>query len=461
MARLTYSYIFTNVHKYDETGSYTGLQIASKLNQKNGQNYKLIDAIDIDWNGAWLQLTNSYIHNTEDLFISINQIPSLPDIEFIKNKLTELTEDVEYIVNTAITQSNLSEILNNYQKTIHAGEYIRISENNVISAYGLLGYDLATQIFANKVDLNDLVDNLKNNYYTKSETEEKASEISIQNISDIVIKGADERYNDLEKVSNWILSHTTYIDDNFLDFNNRLNRIDDALGYIIYDPKIGEYTYTDGVLKETHDLQIKTEAIENSIQEAIEQSYIAYNMSYSVVETIGVKSSKAEFVKLTQEEIDILNYEYANNLPFSIQVYSIKSDNQSEIPIIDTYNPNADLIYYKYINEVEATGLHKDIEDIEQIANNANEFAKTSLYRLYTSTQGTSYASLTLNPQYYNENDTSYTRRITLNVDEADINKDNGIIEKDGLITTFSLSNTLSYISTFEVIETNNNENNG
>ena len=38
MARLTYSYIFTNVHKYDETGSYTGLQIASKLNQKNGQN---------------------------------------------------------------------------------------------------------------------------------------------------------------------------------------------------------------------------------------------------------------------------------------------------------------------------------------------------------------------------------------------------------------------------------------
>ena len=65
MAKLSYSERFTNVKKYDEAGSYIGLQIVSKLNQKNGQDYKLLDSIDIDWNGAWLAVANAYINNTE------------------------------------------------------------------------------------------------------------------------------------------------------------------------------------------------------------------------------------------------------------------------------------------------------------------------------------------------------------------------------------------------------------
>ena len=91
MSKLSYSSRFTNVNKYDETGSYTGIQIASKLNQKNGQDYKLLDAIDIDWNGAWLAVAGSYINNTEELLDAIDKIGELSDFTWINNTLNNLT----------------------------------------------------------------------------------------------------------------------------------------------------------------------------------------------------------------------------------------------------------------------------------------------------------------------------------------------------------------------------------
>ena len=44
MASFTYHERFTNVRKYDDaSNTFTGIKIASKLNQKNGEDYKLVD----------------------------------------------------------------------------------------------------------------------------------------------------------------------------------------------------------------------------------------------------------------------------------------------------------------------------------------------------------------------------------------------------------------------------------
>jgi len=481
MAKLTYNEIFTNVRKYDENGAYTGLQIASKLNQKNGQDYKLIDAIDIDWNGAFLRITGSYINNTEDLFESINNIADLSDLEWIRERINTLTENVDTILSTYVTKSELEEILSQYQKPISAGENITIDENNVISTYGLITSELANELFTKQTDFNDLVNLLHEDYYTKSETTEVAGEITIATINDVIIKNADEKYNDLEKISNWILSQPESITEDFEIFNNRLNRIDEALGYVIYDSDLDTYTYTNGLLYETHNLQIQTGELNDrmvnlestvelfgvkanqaydtanvaydmaydaymSSASSTEMAYQAYEMAYTSVIKIGNKSTKERYEELTQEDIDLLNEN-----PDAIQVYAIREDNQSGIPLPDFYNPDSGLIYYKYIPYVEGTGIYKELEDTQEIAYEAKDIANNSLFRLHATTSGTTYADLTLSPD---ENDGTGHRTINLNIDEAQINKDNGEIEQDGLITTFSLANTISYISSFEIIET-------
>ena len=482
MARLTYNEIFTNVHKYDETGAYTGLQIASKLNQKNGQDYKLIDAVDIDWNGAFLRITGAYINNTEDLFESINNIADLSDLEWIREKINTLTENVDTILSTYVTKTELDEILAQYQKPISAGENITIDNDNVISTYGLITSELANELFAKELDFEELVKHLDEDYYTKTETAEVAGQITLATIQSNVIKNADEKYNDLEKISNWILSQPESITEDFEIFNNRLNRIDEALGYVMYNEEFDTYTYTDGLIYETHNLQIQTSELntrmgnlENTVEDfgikanqayntantaydmayeaytasnsSSEMAELAYEMAYTSVVKIGNRSEDERFEELTQEDIDLLNED-----PNAIQVYAIRDDNHSGIPLPDYYNPDSGLVYYKFIEAVEGTGIYKELEDVVDIANEAKESADNALFRLHTDRRGTTYAYLSLSPD---ENDGSGHRTITLNVDEAEINKDNGEIEQDGLITTFSLSNTLSYISTFEIIEVN------
>jgi len=56
----------------------TGILVASAIEQKNGQNYRLVNGIDIDWNDAKLTyiyaVTNSYISDTSDLLHLIDDI---------------------------------------------------------------------------------------------------------------------------------------------------------------------------------------------------------------------------------------------------------------------------------------------------------------------------------------------------------------------------------------------------
>lgn len=527
MARLTYSEIFTNVHKYNEDGSYTGLQIASKLNQKNGQDYKLIDAIDIDWNGAWLEKAQTYINTTEDLFTTINNIADLAELQWVKDKINELDDTVETIIATYVTQEQLDEILNHYQKPVSGGEHITVNSENIISTYGLLTPEEADERFVSIPRFEDFVESVSENYYTKSETEYVAMGIAKDIVRVDVIKGADERYNDLEKISNWILSQSSFVPVNYEDIINdgsikyyrydeatdtyilvdsdyinehpdeqyyiekennlseleeKVNRLDDAVGFKIYDETLGKYTYTDGLLKDVHQLEIKTDTLSENVDElrtevtefqkktniAYETANIAYDMAYIAYEasagsdeiareayamaydakvTIGIPHSYGYYTELTEEDIALLNED-----PNAIETYSFNENPSSSIPLPDYYDKDSGTIYYKYVPEILATGFYKDLEETSNLAYDAKSSADNALFRLYSRTEGTTYADLILSP---NENDGSNRRSIILNIDEAEIDKDSGEISQDGFITTVSLANTLSYISSFDIIETN------
>ena len=96
MAKLTYNNeIFTNVDKWSWDGTsydFKGILLSSKLNQKNRQDYKLLDAIDIDWDGAWVKSLNTYINNTEDLINILDSLNKNSNIDFINNELERIWE---------------------------------------------------------------------------------------------------------------------------------------------------------------------------------------------------------------------------------------------------------------------------------------------------------------------------------------------------------------------------------
>ena len=479
MSKLSYSSRFTNVNKYDETGSYTGIQIASKLNQKNGQDYKLLDAIDIDWNGAWLAVVGSYINNTEELLDAIDRIGELSDLTWINNTLNNLTENVDNIISSYISKEEIGRILDEYQKPLIPGTNISISEDNVISTYELLTTTDAASQYATINSLNDFTKHVINNYYDKTQTNSAIYSQAYYAVQTYIVKNAAEAFNDLEKISNWILEQPQSISYNFDLLDNRLSLLENIVGYSYYDETIGAYSYS-SLVETVYNLTFITDTIGQDltkfndrvydIQQKVnvsydlsnsaysyayfaysflkaDSSYAAYVMAYQSVLTIGDAGYESYFTKLTEEQISILNEN-----PDAIEVYSIKTDNYSGIPLPDVYNKDSGLEYYTYTANKPATGFTKELINLREVSYNASEVAYNALYNLKTKVDGTSYVTLELNPEI---NDHTGVRTLVLELTEAEINELSGEIAQDGIITTYSLYNAFSYIFTPEFITTN------
>ena len=175
-----------------------------------------------------------------------------------------------------------------------------------------------------------------------------------------------------------------------------------------------------------------------------DSSYTAYVMAYQATLTIGDAGYESYFTKLTEEQIAILNEN-----PDAIEVYSIKTDNYSGIPLPDVYNKDSGLEYYTYTADKPASGFTKELINLHNVAYNASDVAYNALYNLRTRVDGTSYITLELNPEI---NDHTGVRTLVLELDEAEINELTGEIGKDGVITTYSLYNAFSYIFTPEFI---------
>lgn len=501
MAQLTYSDKFTNVKKYDEvTGTYTGIQIASKLNQKNGQDYKLLDAIDIDWDGVWISQLNTYVHTTDDLITAIDTIADLGDLEWIKDNINNLNEEVDTILATYVTQEQLAEILAHYQKPVTAGEHILIDSDNIVSTYGLMTPEEADAKFALIEDLDTVIARLDNDYYTKFYADLQAYNIAFDTIQNTIVLNADEQFDNLEKVSDFLKSLPLEDINNISDLSDRIDRLDEEVGFAYYSEESGTYTYT-GLLLRTYDLEVDTANIHHDMfimnqdiqlamttayeaeeiardaydmaytaytasGEADEMAKQAYEMAYDATIKVGIPHSYGYFVELTEEDIALLNED-----KYAIEVYSIKPDNESGIPLPDVYDSNSDLQYYIYVPEVEATGFYKALDEVNDLSYAAKYSADTALFRLYTRTEGSAYINLRIDPTLAENVDN--TRTITLELDEADIDELSGYINKDGIITTYSLVEAFSYAfrpefitndsenSEIEIIEGDQNDNNG
>lgn len=476
MAKLTYNERFSNVQKYTDDGSYTGIQIVSKLNQKNGQDYKLIDSIDIDWNGAFMKITGTYINHTYELLDAIDNIVDLDELAWVKDKVEYLIDEVDNILTTYVTKNELNEILKNYEKPLVAGSYILIDETNTISAYGFLNPDEAAELYATNVKVDDLREFVISNYVPTDFVYMIAENTANSVIDYKVIKNADPNYNDLEKISNWILSQPGDITGNLDEFRERLNRLDETVGYVIYNPDIDAYSYS-GLISDVNELQKTTDTLVSDVfyltenvsvlseqtfaaynkattaynyatsayEYTVTYAMTAYNMAYTATETIGVPYEDSYFVELTEEDIALLNED-----PAAIQVYAIRPDNMSGIPLLDVYSPTSTIQYYKLIEGHDATGFYKTLIDMDATVNAAKKSADNALFRLRATNNGSSYAYIQLTPS---DNDGSNIRYINFTLNEAVIDSSNGEIIEHGIITENSLSNALSYILTFEVID--------
>ena len=250
MAKFTYNERFTNVNKYDDfSNSYTGIKIASKLNQKNGEDYKLVDVTDLDWQGAWLRAAGSYINDTYELLEAIDNIADLAELEWVKNKINEHDVHITNIVNVLpsyITRNEFESIISQQQRALIPGSYIRIDSENVISTYDLLSISDAEDIYTTKEELNDFSNFINENYYYKLSSNALVSNVAYSYIDKYVIKNADIRYNDLEKISNWILSQSKYVPVDYGDIDTENEK------YFIYDDTIGEYLEVDKEYIDNH-----------------------------------------------------------------------------------------------------------------------------------------------------------------------------------------------------------------
>lgn len=344
MAELQYNKnIFPNVNKISFDGnvySYNGILIASKLNQKNGQGYKLLDAIDIDWNSAWISSLNTYLNSTEDLVQALNDLNANSGVEELNKDLERVWNQINEITASYITHTILGEILSSYQNTIIAGENI-ILRDNILTTYNIPTYSFLEENYLSQYRFTEYQNYITANYYNKLQTVDKIKEITKEKI-DEVINGADSAFDTLKEIADWILEQNRYepvdpqyvIDnwekyefftkdeetgkyikvekvedvvtdgsvqyyklENYLtdikELIEDVDKLEETVGYS-YTNMFGELSYT-GILGDVN--QIKQDIIridttasealkissraENKANEALEQSGIAYDMAYS------------------------------------------------------------------------------------------------------------------------------------------------------------------------------------
>ena len=416
---------------------------------------------------------------------------------------------LSYIIGAYVSKGFLSEYFTSYQNKLTPGTYITISDDNVISSYGVLS---AVDIANNYVDYNTLSTTMEFIRDTYAEIT-KVPEI----VKGTVVKNADKDYDDLEKISKWIKKQSRYepVDADYIDEhpnetyyiyvngeyveanmdeydpsqtyyiakdNNqniddliaRINQIDDTIGHQNSD---GTYT---GMKKDIDDLQTnsqylmdenerlssnmvslnsqmlyvseKTEKSYNYAESAydmanqalsdVEQATIYSNLAYAYAveakETIGHPAEDYRFETLTDEDIAILTGSDPDSFGYLLYRKVYLGGGSYTYNQISSYNPDTGFEYYKYIPPVDSTGFYNRIEIAE-------EAAFHSLYNLNYENKGSSYAYLSMSPNTYTGDP---NRTITLNLVEADIDSETGYINRKGIITDNSLSDSLTYVST-------------
>lgn len=502
--------MFTNIAKWDELShSYTGIQIADKLNQKNGQDYKLIDAIDIDWNGAFIEEANTYINNTEELLDLVNKLVKISTFTELYARIEEAEIALSYIAASYISGDALQQILTSYQNKLTPGAYISISYNNVISTYNMLS---ATDIVNNFVDYNTLaaqMEVIRDTYAAKTQVPDI--------VKDTVVKGADKNYDDLEKISNWIKKQSRFqrVDENYIDNhpdetyyiyvdgeyieanmdeydpsktyyimkdNNqniddliaKLNELDETIGHQNDD---GTYT---GMKQDIDELQTNSQYLMNEAQD-LRTNMISLNSQMTYVADKAEKSydyAESAYDMANQALADVEQATLYSNIAYTYAVeaketighpsedYRFETLTEEDVAILTGSNPEefTYLLYRKvYLgdgsytyNQISSYNTETGFEYYKYIP----PVESTGFYNRVESAEEAAFHSL-YNLNYENKTGSSYAyiklspntytgdpnRTISFTIIEADIDQETGYINRKGIITDNSLYDSLTYTS--------------
>lgn len=482
MARLSYNKErFTKVNKYDVVNdSYTGILAASKFNQKNGQDYKLLDVIDIDFDGTWFKPTQSYINNADEFFVAMESLDKTKDLAYISKQIEDITSSY-------ITRSEFESIIGNYQGALNYGDHIAVVGDNTLIAYDVISNSQLYEFSTSYVSYSYLADTT----YTKAET----NALIAYKISEL-IGGADEAFDTMQEISEWIMNQTTFVEvpyeqidttsgnkyyiyntqtgkyeqvdkeyieshpnDTYYEIESlkdEIQAINDKIGYKILDPNGISYTYT-GILKDLQDLvekdyiimdkidnlsiianNARTESINafNKASEAYGMAYSAYQISEIAIDTANSNTEKSnlayEMAYYSITEVGVASYqgyyraltdEERETTEDGTLLYEF--DGFSYKPIYFNHR-NTTTEYLTYIEPVIATGMHKVVEDSAYMAN-------TALYRLNLDNENefTGYITMSLSPESYTGDP---SRTLTFNVEKSEYSYENYIIDSTTIL---------------------------
>jgi hypothetical protein len=229
--------------------------------------------------------------------------------------------------------------------------------------------------------------------------------------------------------------------------NNETADIYNIIGREIYNSSTNSYTYT-GFRKRFHNIEDNISYISNYLDRNTDTTIQAYNYSYTAYviskenrEKIGfhTKYNVYESARnISEEEFNRYLESHGNNI-------FIKSptDPNQYISIRYTGNPNYE--YFVLYDVVPATGIEKEIEDI-----NADITDNTYLlYHLHSSSDN-SYMKLTLSPNEGALNKT-IDRTLNLNVTNSYVYQ-TGEITK-GIVNYQTLIDSTSYLFSWEILK--------
>ena len=436
MASLSYNYnIFTNVHKWDEEYTYLGIQVSGKLNQYNGQDYPILDAIDIDWDGAYIGSLNTYVNTTEELIRVFNKLGQT-DIniannlannyytksefdetfanyqEFMSNEFEEMT----YVLTENVLQNMLSryEVLAAISSVlIDQTRYLEIPYENLVKDYELTNYALSRQIFT-KDEQTGIFSEVEDKYYIVRNPQEK---YYIFIMSDIIILNdkVEDIYNIIgEEIYNESLDTYTYT-----GFRERFHNIESDISYLTY--------YLDnntGTTIEAYNYAYSSYLLSNE-----NKNKIGYHTQYNVYEKIEDRNSE-KFQQYLQHN---------NNNVF------IKDPNDESKYISIRYTGNPNYEYYILHEKILGTGIEKEIEDINvQIEDNSY-----LLYHLHTESNST-YVSLNIKPE--DTINRTIDRTITIDLVNSYVNDNTGEITY-GVANQNTIIDSVSYLFGWEILK--------
>lgn len=401
--------IFTKVNKWDNTYTYSGILMSGKLNQINGQGYKLVDVIDIDWDGAYISKLKSYLYTSEDLINVLNRYAgNFSDIENNYIKYSYLDDFINYV------DEHFTELIE--EKAAYNQTYVL---ENVIQAL-TFDYEILNSISELVMDRTKYIEVP----YTELDLDNPSAEYYIYKNNKYIL--VDNEY---------ILSHP---DDRYYEFlikdiiniQRDIKNIKNQIGLSYYDEENNSYTYT-GFYENFYNIDNNISYLINYADninevsyEAYNYGYIAYNTSNKNKETIGYHSRYNVYEITDTPEL------YPDNL----YIYYEGSYYKSE------YVPNMGP-YYTFTEKINGTGIIKDIEDLQ------NEINNNSINNLKLENLDKNNLLFELNSNSSNPKE----KIITIDLIKSYFYINNGELT-NGIINSYSLINSLSYILNWNIL---------